>query len=154
NFNLTRQSNRLRLALGLSLMFLGILAAAGLMRPGQASSAASAVVPLSGDTCGTATVINPAALSFVENSTLAGAANDIDPGPGGFTSAQSPHGPVVVYQFTPADTQVYNIIVTPAAHYDVSLYLTTNCSTIAGCIGSDLGGIGDPETIIHNLIAG
>jgi len=289
NSNLTRQPNRLRLALGLSLMLLGILAAAGLMRPGHASSAAPLVAPLSGDTCATATVIPSGALSFVENSTLAGATNDIDPGPAGcapgagndvvysftpsvtdvytigatptspfdlslyivtdcsnpvgtcvagknargfdsgefltptlnagtqyfivvdsviadpnaagfrfslrrglpsndtcataavidpsrlpfsasgttfgatndldpgqscFTSTQSTRGPDVVYQFTPADTQVYNITVTPAAHYDVSLYLTTNCSTIAGCIGSDLGGIGDPESIIHNLIAG
>jgi hypothetical protein len=289
NFILTRQSNRMRLPLGLSLMLVVILAAAGLMRPGHVSSAAALVAPLSGDTCATATVINPAALPFVENSTLATAGNDIDPGltgcaPGAgddvvysftpsvtdiytigatptsgfdlslyivtdcsnpigtcvaganargfdagefltptlsagtqyfivvdsvvqdsalggfhfslrrgvpsndtcatatvidasrlpfsassttfgmsndldpgqscFTSRQSTRGADVVYQFTPGNTQVYNITVTPFADYDMSLYLTTDCSTIANCIGRDVGGAGSPETIHQNLIAG
>lgn len=288
-FILTRHSNRMRLPLGLSLMLLVILAAAGLMRPGHASPAAPLVAPLSGDTCATATIINPAALPFVENSSLATAGNDIDPGLAGcapgagndvvysftpsvtdtytigatptsgfdlslyivtdcsnpngtcvagandrlfdasefltptliaglqyfivvdnvvldsapagfhfslrrgissndtcatatvidasrlpfsassttfgmandldpgqscFTSKQSTRGADVVYQFTPGDTQVYNITVTPFAHYDMSLYLSTDCSTIAGCIGRDVGGAGSPETILQNLIAG
>lgn len=283
----TRQSNRLRLPLGLSLMLLVILPAAGLMRPGRASSAQPA--PLSGDTCAQATVINPPALPFAEDSTLATATNNIDPGFGGcapgagndvvysftpsvtgfytigaaptagfdlslyivtncdnpvgtcvagtnargfgdgefltptlnagtqyfivvdsvildpaangfhfslrrggpsndtcatptviepsrlpfsvssttfgmandldpgqscFTSTQSTRGPDVVFQFTPGDTQVYNMTVTPFASYDVSLYLTTNCSTIAGCIGHDIGGGGSPETLLQNLIVG
>lgn len=289
NFNLTRQSNRMRLPLGLSLMLLVIVAAAGLMRPGHVSSAAPLVAPLSGDTCAAATVINPAALPFAEDSTLATAGNDIDPGLAGcapgagndvvysftpsvtdtytigaaptsgfdlslyivtdcanpvgtcvagknargfdggefltptlnagtqyfivvdsviqdpaangfhfslrrgvssndtcatatvidtsrlpfsassttfgmandldpgqscFTSTQSTRGADVVFRFTPGDTQVYNMTVTPFADYDMSLYLTTDCSTIVGCIGRDIGGAGSPETILHNLIAG
>ena len=282
---LTRQSNRLRLPLGFSLILLVVVTAAGLMRPGHASSAVPLVAPLSGDTCATATVINPAALPFAENSTVAGAGNDIDPGAGGcapgavysftpsvtdvytigatpttgfdlslyvltdcsnpigtcvagknargfdggefvtptlnagtryfivvdsvipdpnagdfhfslrrgrpsndtcstatvidasrlpftdnnttfgaandldpgqscFTSTQSTRGADVVYQFTSGDTQVYSITLTPAAHTDMSLYITTDCATIAGCTGSDLGGVGDPENIRRNLAAG
>lgn len=286
---LTRQSNRLQLPLGLSLMFLIILAAASLIGPGQASSAKLLVAPLSGDTCATATVINPGGLPFVENSSLATAGNDIDPGltgcapgagndvvysftpsatdiytigatpttgfdlslyvvtdcsnpsgtcvasanargfdagefvtptlnagtqyfivvdnvvqdsaianfhfslrrgipsndtcataividpsrlpfaalsttfglnndldPGAscFTATQSTRGADAVYQFTPGDTQVYNITVSPFGDYDMSLYLTTDCSTIANCIGRDVGGANTPETIHQNLIAG
>ncbi len=289
NFNLTRQSNRVRLPLGLSLMLLVILAAAGLMKPGRASSAAPLVAPLSGDTCAQATAINPAALPFAEDSTLTTATNNIDPGltgcaPGGgndvvysftpavtdtytigaaptsgfdlslyivtdcanpvgtcvagknargfdggefltptlnagtqyfiivdsvipdpaangfhfslrrgrpsndtcatatvidtsrlpfstssttfgmandvdpgqtcFTSTQSTRGADVVFKFIPGDTQVYDMTVTPAADFDMSVYVTTDCSTIAGCVGRDVGGVGVPETLLQNLIAG
>src|SRR5215510_15224604 len=37
------------------------------------------LVPASGDTCGTATVINPASLPFSEESSTIGAGNDVDP---------------------------------------------------------------------------
>ena len=289
NFILTSQSNRLRLPLGLSLMLLVILAAAGLMRPGHASSSAALVAPLSGETCAQATAISPAALPFAEDSTLATAVNDIDPGLAGcapgagndvvysftpsvtdtytigaaptsgfdlslyivtncanpagtcvagantrgfdrgefltptlnagtqyfivvdsvlqdpaadgfhfslrrgippndtcatatvidtsrlpftassttfgmandldpgqscFTSTQSTRGADVVFQFTPGDTQLYNATVTPFADFDISIYITTNCSTIANCMGRDVGGAGSPETLLQNLIAG
>jgi len=288
-FILTRQSNRLRLPIGLSLVLLVMVAATGLIRPGHAGSAAALAAPLAGDTCASATVINPAALPFVENSALATAGNDIDPGitgcaPGAgndqvysftpsvtdvytigatpttgfdlslyivtdcanpnttcvaganargfdagefltptlnagtqyfvvvdnavldsttggfhfslrrgtpsndtcatatlieasrlpfsessttfgmtndldpgqscFTSRQSTRGADVVYRFTPGDTQVYNITVTPFGDYDMSVYLTTDCSTIENCIGRDVGGSGSPETILQNLIVG
>jgi len=289
NFILTRQSKRLRSALGLSLMFLTILAAAGLMKTGQASSAGSFVDPLAGDTCGQATAISAGALPFAEDATLSSATNNIDPGFGGcapgagndvvytftpaatdtytigaapttgfdlslyivtdcanpvgtcvaganavgfgrgefltpslnagtqyfivvdsviqdpgangfhfslrrgrpandscatasvidtsrlpfstisttfgagndldpgqscFTSTQSTKGADVVYQFTPGDTQVYNLTVTPLADYDVSIYVTTDCSTIANCSGHDIGGAGSVETLLQNLSAG
>jgi hypothetical protein len=287
--NLTRKSNRLRMPIGLSLMLLAVLAAAGLLQPGHASSAMPRVAPLSGDTCAQATAINPAALPFAEDSSLATATNNIDPGFGGcapgagndvvysftpsttdiytiaaaptspfdlslyivtdcanpvgtcvagvnakgfdrgefltptlnagtqyfivvdsviqdpaasgfhfslrrgvitndtcatptvidpsrlpfsassttfganndldpgqscFTSSQSTRGADVVYQFTPGDTQVYNITVTPFADYDMSLFITTDCSTIANCSGRDVTGAGSPETLLINLIAG
>jgi hypothetical protein len=106
------------------------------------------------DTCATATVIDPSRLPFSSATSTFGANNDLDPGQSCFTSTQSTRGPDVVYQFTPADTQVYRITVTPAAQFDVSVYVTTNCSTIANCMGADLGGIGDPETLLKNLQAG
>lgn len=108
----------------------------------------------SNDTCGTATVIDPSRLPFSTSGTTFAAANDLDPGQSCFTSSQSTRGPDVVFQFTPGDTQVYDMTVTPAAHYDVSLYVTTDCATIAACSGSDVGGIGDPENIRRNLTAG
>jgi len=48
----------------------------------------------------------------------------------------------------------YIMTVTPFADFDMSLYLTTDCSTIAGCEGKDIGGAGAPETLLFNLIAG
>src|SRR5262245_12258393 len=58
-----------------------------------------------GDTCATATVINPAALPFFDEGTNVGAANDIDPTGG---CAPGP-GADVVYSFTPTVTDVYTI---------------------------------------------
>ncbi|HZM88225.1 MAG TPA: choice-of-anchor D domain-containing protein [Blastocatellia bacterium] len=105
-------------------------------------------------TCATAAVIDTSRLPFSTSSTTFGAGNDIDPGQSCFTSTQSTRGADVVYQFTPGDTQLYNITVTPFGDFDISLYLTTDCSTIANCIGRDVGGPGFPETILQNLIAG
>jgi hypothetical protein len=109
---------------------------------------------VSNDTCATAAVIDTSRLPFSALGTTFGAANDLDPGQSCFTSVLSTRGGDVVYQFTPGDTQVYNITVTPFADYDTSLYLTTDCSTIANCLGHDIGGAGSPETILKNLIAG
>jgi len=106
------------------------------------------------DTCATAAVIDPSRLPFSTTSTTFGATNDFDPGQSCFTSAQSTRGPDLVYQFTPGDTQVYNIVATPVGHYDLSLYVTTDCASIASCSGSDLGGRGDAETVRRNLTAG
>jgi hypothetical protein len=60
----------------------------------------------------------------------------------------------VVFLFNPGDTQVYNLTVTPFADFDVSIYITTDCSTVANCFGKDIGGVGAPETLLKNLIAG
>jgi hypothetical protein len=106
------------------------------------------------DTCATATVIDPSRLPFSDSATTFGAANDLNPGASCFTSSQSATGPDVVYQFTPADTQLYVMTVTPKADYDTSVYLTTDCSTIANCFSADVGGAGHPEMLRHVLNAG
>lgn len=106
------------------------------------------------DTCATATVIDPSRLPFSDSATTFGAANDLNPGASCFTSSLSSTGPDVVYQFTPADTQLYVITVTPKADYDTSVYLTTDCSTIANCFSSDVRGSGAPEMLRRVLNAG
>src|SRR4030095_6722936 len=106
------------------------------------------------DTCATAAVIDPSRLPFSASSTTFGANNDLDPGQSCLTSPQSTRGPDLVYQFTSGDTQVYNIVATPVGHYDLSLYVTTDCASIASCSGSDIGGLGDAETVRRNLTAG
>lgn len=106
------------------------------------------------DTCATAAVIDANRLPFSTTSTTFGANNDLNPGESCLPSPLSTRGPDVMYQFTPADTQVYNIVATPTGHYDLSLYVTTDCASIANCIGSDLGGLGVAETVRRNLIAG
>jgi len=106
------------------------------------------------DTCATATVIEPSRLPFLASSTTFGANNDLDPVGLCFGSPQSTKGPDVVFQFTPAFTDLYVITVTPSGHYDTSLYLTTNCSTVSDCVGADVGGGGSPETIRKTLLAG
>ena len=106
------------------------------------------------DTCATATVIDTSRLPFSFSGSTFGAANDLDPGQTCFTSAQSGRGPDVVFQFTPGDSQLYNITVTPRGDYDTSVFVTTDCSTIANCLGSDVGDAGTPETLLANLTAG
>ncbi|HXU35335.1 MAG TPA: choice-of-anchor D domain-containing protein [Blastocatellia bacterium] len=106
------------------------------------------------DTCATATVIDTSRLPFSTLGTTFGAANDLDPGTSCFTQVLSTRGGDVVYQFTPADTQLYIIEVVPSGNFDTSLYVTTDCSTIAGCISADVGGSGATETIRHSLNAG
>ena len=151
NFILTRQSKRLRSALGLSLMFLTILAAAGLMKTGQASSAGSFVAPLAGDTCGQATAIS--ALPFAEDATLSAATNNIDPGFGGCAPGA---GNDVVYTFTPAATDTYTIGASPTAGFDLSLYIVTDCSNPVGtCVaGANAAGFGRGEFLTPSLNAG
>ena len=128
-----RELKRLRLSLGLSCVALLILAVAGLFAGPTASSgrvrASQDFSPAAGDTCASATVISPGSLPFVEDSTLAGAGNDINPGtigcaPGG--------GNDVVYSFTPAATDTYSIGVTPLSPFDASLYIVTDCANPQG----------------------
>jgi hypothetical protein len=106
------------------------------------------------ETCATATVIDPSRLPFNASATTFGATNDVDPGETCFTQIMSSRGPDVVFQFTPADTQLYFITVTPKGDYDATLYVTTNCSNFATCLSADFGGAGDPETVAHSLTAG
>jgi hypothetical protein len=106
------------------------------------------------DTCATATVIDPSRLPFLVSGTTFGATNNLDPGTPCFASAQSTHGADVVFQFTPADSQLYIITVTPSGRFDVSVYVTTDCATIAGCFGADVGGAGAPEVLRRSLTAG
>lgn len=106
------------------------------------------------DTCGSATVIDPSRLPFTLSATTFGASNDSDPGASCFTSSQSTQGPDVLFQFTPGDSQLYIITVTPKGRFDASVYLTTDCATIAGCFGVDVGGSGTPEILRRSLNAG
>jgi hypothetical protein len=113
-------------------------------------------VPSAGDTCGTATVINPAALPFSEESTTVGAGNDLSPS----ASCVAGLGPDVVYRFTPAATDVYTIGATPtgagAPSFDLSLYVVTDCISVGGsCLaGANARGIGDGEFVTPTLSAG
>ncbi|MEK6289067.1 MAG: choice-of-anchor D domain-containing protein [Acidobacteriota bacterium] len=106
------------------------------------------------DTCGSAAVIDPSRLPFTVSASTFGASNDSDPGASCFTSSQSTHGPDILFQFTPGDSQLYIITVTPNGRFDASVYLTTDCATIAGCFGVDVGGSGTPEILRRSLDAG
>src|SRR6185369_16870859 len=85
-----RQSLRLRLPLGFTFVLLVVFAAAGLTRSGLSSTTQPAgngiangdqsFTAASADTCAAATVISPTSLPFTEDSTLATANNDVDPG--------------------------------------------------------------------------
>jgi hypothetical protein len=107
-----------------------------------------------GESCVTATVINPASLPFADEATTAGALNDIDPGAGG--CAPGP-GPDVVYSFIPSATDTYVIGATPlGSTFDLSLYVVTDCSNPAGtCIaGVNNRALGKGETLTVGLSAG
>jgi hypothetical protein len=60
----------------------------------------------------------------------------------------------VVYQFTPADTQNYDIVVTPIGNFDVTVYIVTSCPGLGGCSSSDVNGDGEAESLRRNLTAG
>jgi len=107
-----------------------------------------------GDTCATATVINPAALNFLDDASLIGAGNDIDPGGGG--CAPGP-GADVVYSFTPATTDLFTFGATPLGDtFDLSLYIVTDCANPATtCIaGANDRPLGKTETLTVQLNAG
>ena len=110
--------------------------------------------PLAGESCSNATVINPASLPFTEDTTAAGAGNDIDPGLGGCAPGA---GPDVVYSFTPSATDTYTVGVTPTGPgFDLSLYIVTDCANPAGsCVaGANVRGIGKGEQLSLSLTAG
>lgn len=106
------------------------------------------------DGCNTPTIIEPSRLPFIVNETTVGASNDLNPQTPCLRSRQSGRGPEVIYQFTSADSQTYNITATPVGNFDVTLYIVTNCTTFANCTSGDTTGAGQPETIFRNLAAG
>jgi fibronectin type III domain protein/HYDIN/CFA65/VesB family protein len=106
------------------------------------------------DSCSAPVVIEPNRLPFQASGTTFGATDDSNPGTPCLRSPQSGSGPDVVYQFTPASSQNYDFTVVPAASYDVSLYVVTNCSSATSCRGADVGGGGTSETLRRNLNAG
>lgn len=106
------------------------------------------------DTCTSPTVIEANRLPFSASATTFGAANDLNPGVPCLTSQQSGNGADVIYQFTPADTQNYDLTVTPTGEYDASIYIVTDCASLTGCTSSDFGGAGVTETLRRNLTAG
>lgn len=142
------QATRRRLLLALSFAFLLMLAMTSFVNTGRAS-----LSPASGDTCASATVINPAALPFLEDSTLLGAGNDINPGPGGCVAGA---GNDAVYSFTPTATDTYTIGVTPIDSFDASLYIVTDCANPAGtCIaGVNTGEFDRGESLVLTLNSG
>lgn len=106
------------------------------------------------DGCSSPTIIEASRLPFMVNETTVGASNDLNPQTPCLRSRQAGRGPEVIYQFTSADSQTYNITATPVGNFDVTLYITTNCTTYANCTAGDTGGAGLPETIFRNLAAG
>lgn len=106
------------------------------------------------DSCSSPIVIEPNRLPFQASGTTFGATNDTNPGNPCLRSAQSGSGPDVVYQFTPASGQNYDLTVTPVGNYDISLYIVTNCVNATGCRGADVGGAGTSESLRRNLNAG
>src|SRR5262245_563514 len=161
---LMRRSERFRLPVGSLLFVLVLLTAGSLMGSKMASSArtserageaAQDLSPAAADTCAAATVISPGSLPFTEDSTTAGASNDVDPGFG--TCAQG-QGPDVIYSFTPGATDTYVAGATPigGSGFDLSLYIVTDCSSPAAtCVGgANNQGLGKGEVISLTLTAG
>jgi HYDIN/CFA65/VesB family protein len=136
--------------LSLSIILLFIFSAAVSYLP----EGKAAVQPFSGDSCDGATIIAPAALPFSEDSTTEGATNDVDPGLGSCAQGQ---GPDVVYSFTPAQSGIYSLGVTPFdSGFDTSLYVVTDCSNPAGtCVaGANANGFNKGESLTVSLNAG
>src|SRR5215813_8591077 len=152
-FILMRQTTPTRHPIGFCLVVLAVLMAASLLKPGQATSAAPRVAPLAGDNCSNATVIAGGTLLFTEESSVAGAGNDIDPGAGGCAPGG---GNDVVYSFTPTVTSIYTICATPTTPFDLSLYVVTDCSNPVGtCIaGKNARGFDSGEFLTPTLNAG
>lgn len=119
------------------------------------SGKAAGVKPVifAGDTCASATIITPNALPFTEDSTTAGASNDIDPT---LVGCANGGGADVVYAFTPATTGVYTLGVTPTnTSFDASLYILTDCSNPASCVaGANENPLGKGEFVTVSLSAG
>ena len=146
-------------AIGLALFLFFIGAISLYSARGHAASSAGTNNPrvraaFAGDDCATATVINPAALPFSEESTLVGATNNIDPG---FDGCAPGLGSDVVYSFTPTATDTYIVGATPqASTFDLSLYIVTDCANPgATCVaGANNRGFGKGEFLKVTLNAG
>jgi hypothetical protein len=106
------------------------------------------------DSCASPVVIEANRLPFASSGTTFGATNDSNPGRPCLRSDQSATGPEVVYQFTSGSTEFYDIRVTPIGNYDVSVYVTTDCASSAGCSSADVGGSGVAEQVQRVLTAG
>ncbi|HJQ68020.1 MAG TPA: choice-of-anchor D domain-containing protein [Blastocatellia bacterium] len=106
------------------------------------------------DNCAGASVIEPNRLPFTTSGTTFGASNDFNPGTPCLRSNQSATGRDVVYQFTSADSQNYDLTVTPIGNFDVTVYIVTSCPGLGGCSSADVGGDGETETLRRNLTAG
>ncbi|HKQ08650.1 MAG TPA: choice-of-anchor D domain-containing protein [Blastocatellia bacterium] len=106
------------------------------------------------DACAAAADIAANRLPFSTTATTFGAANDFNPGAPCVRNNQSANGPDIIYSFTSPDSQNYDITVTPMGNFDVTLYVVTNCVSLAGCTSADIGGGGDAETLRRNLTQG
>ncbi|HJQ25056.1 MAG TPA: choice-of-anchor D domain-containing protein [Blastocatellia bacterium] len=108
----------------------------------------------SNDACAQALDIAANRLPFSTTATTFGAANDFNPGVPCLRTNQSANGPDVIYSFTSPDSQNYDITVTPMGNFDVTVYVVTNCTSLAGCTSADIGGGGDAESLRRNLTQG
>ncbi len=106
------------------------------------------------DNCGSATVIEASRLPFAGSGSTFGATNDFNPGAPCLRSSQSATGRDVVFQFTPADSQNYDVVVTPIGNFDVTVYIVTSCPGLGGCSSADVNGDGEAESLRRNLTAG
>ena len=153
NFGRRNMCSRFAFSLCLVLLLVTGFMASGFLSRGL--EPVHAAPPFAGESCATATVIAPASLPFTDEASTVGAANDIDPGPGGCTSGL---GPEVVYSFTPSVTDTYVAGVTPTSPpgVDVSLYVVTNCANPSGsCVGGiNARGFGQSEALPLTLNAG
>jgi hypothetical protein len=142
---------RTNLYLSIFIAFALLLTASTRLTSGKAAS--STPLPAAGDTCASATIINPAALPFTEDATSVGASNDIDPTNAGCANGA---GSDVVYAFTPATTGLYSLGVTPTnTSFDPSLYIVTDCSNAATCVaGENANAVGKGEVLTVSLNAG
>ncbi|MEW6210199.1 MAG: choice-of-anchor D domain-containing protein [Acidobacteriota bacterium] len=109
---------------------------------------------ISNETCASPIVISASQLPFSTTGTTFDANNDFNPGTPCLRSNSTARGGDVVFQFTPSDTQTYVVRATPMANFDVSVYVVTNCNTLAGCSSSDGFGGGDPEEVRRPLTDG
>ncbi|MEW6127378.1 MAG: choice-of-anchor D domain-containing protein [Acidobacteriota bacterium] len=106
------------------------------------------------DSCASPTIIEGNRLPFVANGSTVGATNDLNPQTPCLRSRQSGSGAEVIYQYTSVDSQNYIITVTPVGNFDVTLYVVTNCASLANCTSSDIGGAGDAEEVRRTLVEG
>jgi hypothetical protein len=106
------------------------------------------------DNCATASEIAVNRLPFSTSATTFGAINDFNPGIPCLRTNQSANGPDVIYSFTSPDSQNYDITVTPAGNWDVTLYVVRNCESLSSCTSADLHGGGEAESLRRNLTQG
>jgi hypothetical protein len=106
------------------------------------------------DNCAGASVIESNRLPFTGSGSTFGATNDFNPGAPCLRSNQSATGRDVVFQFTPGDTQNYDVTITPIGNFDVTVYIVTSCPGLGGCSSADIGGDGEAESLRRNLTAG
>lgn len=112
---------------------------------GQYMLYADETVRQTNDTCATATVIDPIPADYYTavDGYLTCMTDDYQ-APTCLTTTQL--GPEVVYSYTPTTNQNLSLMADSYyADWDISVYITTDCSTWANCVGMDDGLIGEPE---------
>ena len=106
------------------------------------------------ENCATAAEIAVNRLPFSTSATTFGAVNDFNPGVPCLRTNQSATGGDVIYSFTSPDSQNYDLTVTPAGNWDVTLYVVRDCASLSSCTSADLHGGGEAESLRRNLTQG